>query len=99
MSCVAEMMAMKFANAEACEETGEQKQRPVSREAKEKSVLHWAHYPTHRRVCRLRSCRMRILILSGGRSHTFLVLIGKELARLVTRGSLARIRAFNSCRT
>jgi len=59
----------------------------VSREAKEKSVLHWGHYPTHRRVCRLRSFRTRILILSGGRSHTFLVLIGKELARLVTRGS------------
>ena len=81
MSCVAEMMAMKFSNAEACEETGKQQQRPVSREAKEKSVLHWGHYPTHRRICRLRSFQTRILILSGVRSHTFLVLIGEELAR------------------
>src|SRR5579863_2689988 len=39
------------------------------------------HYPIHRRVCRLRSIRTRIPILSSGRSHTFLALIGEELAQ------------------
>lgn len=39
MRYIAEVMAMKLVNAEACEQTGKQKQRPVPREAKQESVL------------------------------------------------------------
>jgi hypothetical protein len=38
---------LKFANAEAGEETGRQKQGPVPGEAKEESVLHGKHCVVH----------------------------------------------------
>ena len=36
-------MAMKFTNAEAREQTGQEQQRPMPREAKEEGILHGQH--------------------------------------------------------
>jgi hypothetical protein len=45
MRSFAGVVIMKFAKAETGEKTGKQKQRPVSRETKEKSFLHSYHFP------------------------------------------------------